>query len=260
MKSKDVVIPKNIEDICDTRRDVVDKIKTCYRLFGECASELNRLGNHVFPYDAHPRKDLESTIKEIDARLWRHAFDKTGLFQYMDRIAKDEFDKGLEKEPPEFNLQNVRSTLMDTAAQARGMFIRGLVEFFLSLSKNYATNTKEPFKVSERAVVRWAVTNWFGEITVNNGTYSRGASTFNDLDRVMKTLDEKQHHPRELENKLNEAWKVSNIYEDQYYQIKGFKNGNAHILFKRSDLLEKANKLISEYYNGSALAGRTQYE
>ena len=250
-----IAIPKTIEDICDTRREVIEKIRTSYKLFEECANDLNILGNHIFPYDAPPRKGLKQTIKEIDARLWRHAFDKTGLFQYMDSIAKDEFDKGLEKEPPEFNIDNVRSTLIDTAAQARGMYIRGLVEFFLGLSKHYATNTKEPFKVSKRAVVRWATTCWFGEITVNNGTYSKGASTFNDLDRVIKTLDEKQHHPRELENKLNAAWKTSKIFEDQYYQIKGFKNGNAHILFKRPDLLEKANKLISEYYNGSALAG-----
>jgi hypothetical protein len=255
MITTSITIPKTIDDICRTRADVVDKIKTGSRLFNESAKQLGTLGDHIWPYDAGPKYSDEQLIKQIDQRLWRHAFDKTGLFQYMDSIAKSEFDESLKKAPPAFTIDNVRSSLLDTATQARGMFIRGLVEFFLGLNKGYKTNTNEPFKISKRAVIQWATTCWYGEITVNAGTYGNGAAVFNDLDRVMKSLDEKKYHPRELESNLNEAWKTSRVYEDQYYQIKGFKNGNAHILFKRPDLLEKANKLISEYYNGSALAG-----
>ena len=255
MFHKDLAIPKTIGDICDTRDDVKAKLETAHKLFEESESQLGEVANYCFPFEGRPRMGVEETMREIDKRLWREAFDKTGLMQYMDSQAKREFENSLEKEPPEFTMNAVRTTLLSTAQNAQGMFIRGLVEFFLSLSKGHKTNTNEPFKVSKRAVMTYMTSNWLGYLQVNSGSYSRACGTFNDMDRVFKTLDDKQHNPRELEMAINGAWKQGEWYEDEYYQIKGFKNGNAHILFKRDDLLEKANKLIHEYYNGAALAG-----
>jgi hypothetical protein len=36
--------------------------------------------------------------------------------------------------------------------------------------------------------------------------------------------------------------------EDEYFLIRSYKNGNAHLWFKRDDLVEKVNKLLGEYY------------
>jgi len=80
------------------------------------------------------------------------------------------------------------------------------------------------------------------------------SAEINDIDRVFKVLDEKPHNPRELEGFINAALKLGEYFEDDYYKIKAFMNGNIHIEFKRPDLLEKANRLIHEYYQGEAIS------
>ena len=82
----------------------------------------------------------------------------------------------------------------------------------------------------------------------------RSEAKINDIDRVFKVLDGKSHIPRSLEMGINGALIDKKIYEDDYYRIKGFKNGNMHIEFKRQDLLDKANLMIHKYYKGRALA------
>lgn len=66
-------------------------------------------------------------------------------------------------------------------------------------------------------------------------------ATINDIDRVFKVLDGQKHQPRALELALNAAMKDGNLYEDECFKVRGFKNGNGHIEFKRADLLEKAH-------------------
>ena len=84
---------------------------------------------------------------------------------------------------------------------------------------------------------------------------SKFSEKMNDIDRVMQTLDGNKHQPRSFETAARQTMgKEVNTYEDEYYKLKAFKNGNVHIWFKRLDLLEKLNKVISEYYNGQALA------
>ena len=75
-----------------------------------------------------------------------------------------------------------------------------------------------------------------------------------DIDRVIKTVAGEQFHPRSLETAVNAAWAEGNLYEDDYYRIRGFKKGSMHIQFKRADLLEKVNDLIAEHYGSNALA------
>jgi len=43
------------------------------------------------------------------------------------------------------------------------------------------------------------------------------------------------------------------VFEDSYYRAKAFRNGNLHLEFKRSDLLDKLNEQIADYYTYDAL-------
>jgi hypothetical protein len=48
--------------------------------------------------------------------------------------------------------------------------------------------------------------------------------------------------------------------EDEYFRMKGFKNGNIHLWFKRDDLLRKVNKLLAEHYGEVLGAGSDAVE
>ena len=123
------------------------------------------------------------------------------------------------------------------------------------LSNNYRTNEKEPFRVGKKVIVDYMVdmtsVKYGGEITLNY----RKRDQINDIDRIFRTLDKVVYVEHSLESEVQRQWKeTGGVFEDEYFRIKGFKKGTAHIEFKRLDLLERVNELIGEYCGGNALA------
>lgn len=44
------------------------------------------------------------------------------------------------------------------------------------------------------------------------------------------------------------------VYEDEFFSIRYFQKGTAHITFKRSDLTEKMNDIVAKHYPGMLAA------
>jgi len=258
MFGTDLALPKGLTDFCEARHQAVAQMQHVLESIKTVQDTLEQVGNYLTPSDLVIRARIEDLTKQLDRSMWRAAFDHTGLMQLMDREEKRKFMDSCDHNPPPFTMENVRTTFLSVAQQADTMFKRGLVNVFLGLSKDHKSNTNEPFKVNERAVLcGMCQRNWRSKTAMVN-YHSWASEKLNDIDRVFKTLDNQKHNPRSLENAVNAAFNDpanKNRYADSYYDIRGFMNGNMHIRFKRADLLEKANKLISEFYNGSALAG-----
>lgn len=260
MFGTDLIIPKTLVDYCSTREQVLEKMFEAYRMVGACKDALEQLGQYLFPHEYDCRFSEEGFRVELDKLLWRRAFDYTGFMQLMDREAKSTFLADVDRNPPEFNVQNIRSTFLSISQQADTLFARGLVNVFLRLSERHRSNTKEPFKVNRKAVLTCMVEKDWRKPTVMVSYRSYASEQLNDVDRVFKILDGKKHVPRELEHACNVAFSDvgnGNRYSDDYYLIHGFFNGNMHITFRRADLLDKANKVIGDYYKGNALADGT---
>lgn len=255
----ELAIPTKITDICGARDSALMKLRQAFALIETAESEINHVSRYSFPSsDVKPRVSFEKMVKQLDELLWRFSFDYTGFMQIMDAEAKSKFMDEVERKAPPFTIENIRATFLQFAQDADMMYARGIVNVFLRLSKDHKTNTNEPFKVNERAVLSGFVNQAWTGGTLHVNYHSWASERINDIDRVFKTLDGQKHTPRGLEDAINNAWKEKGVtvYEDDYYRIKGFKNSNMHIQFKRADLLEKANRIISEFYNGQALAGK----
>jgi hypothetical protein len=41
---------------------------------------------------------------------------------------------------------------------------------------------------------------------------------------------------------------MTKVYEDEYFAIKYFMKGSAHIVFKKPELIDKMNDIIAKYY------------
>ena len=89
-----------------------------------------------------------------------------------------------------------------------------------------------------------------GGLRVSHGYAS---DKLNDLDRVFITLDGKPFRPRSLESAMAVAFEQMEVFENEFYRAKAFRNGNLHLEFKRLDLLEKVNEQIAEFYADGAL-------
>ena len=244
-------LPTTLTDLLNARNDALRLLSDARRLTDMAKDLLDRHGHYLMPHNGQLRDSSQRVQAELDASMWRRAFDLTGFKQLMDAEAVAEFERSLAPSPPEFTEANIRSTFIDLHGKSRDMFRRGVVNVFRYLSDDYKTNSNEPFRIGRKVVMTWMVGPSFKRgLQIR---YGMPSDKMNDIDRIIKTLDGKQFKPRDLEYAINTALEQREVFEDDYYRVKGFKNGNMHIEFKRDDLLDGLNDQIAEHY-GNALA------
>lgn len=247
-----VALPLTLTDLLDARNRALELHKQSRRLNEAAAELLDQHGRYLMPRSSRYMGRLDEAVQELDASMWRRAFDLTGFKNLMDAEAVDEFEKDLDRSPLEFTEGNVRATFIELQGRADEMFKRGIVNVFSSLSGNYKTNTREPFRVARKLILcGMVVPSFSGGRTIN---YGRASDQINDVDRVMAVLDGRQFKPRELESEMNAVFMKNEVFESDYYRARAFKNGNLHLEFLRDELLEKINELIAGYYSDGALA------
>lgn len=251
----DLVIPATLTDLLEAKEYAVRQMETARKIVSDTEAKLNECGAYLYPQGAKLQDSHERALADLNRRMWQRSFDLTGFRNLMDAEAIAAFDRDLEKNPPDFSEGNIRSTFLSLHQDSENMFRRGLVNVFRQLASTYRTNSKEPFRVGPKVICEFMVTNSHAPaLRVNYG--NRATATLDDLDRVFRVLDEQEFKPRRLEAAINAAWQDgSNIYEDGYFRIKGFKKGTMHITFLRDELLEKANNEIAIHYGENKLAG-----
>lgn len=189
----------------------------------------------------------EDFTKEIDRRFWKHAFSLTGFSKYMDKEARAEFERSLVNNPPAFNMENIRATFLQAYQESELFFNRGLVNIFKRLSGKYKTN--DAFKVNKKIII----SNWFrGSKMFGLDVNYHAQDEMDDLNRIFTVLDGKDYKEYVFSSALRQAVR-DGFYEDEYFKIRMFKNGNAHLWFKRLDLLDMANEIIAKWYGENKL-------
>lgn len=190
---------------------------------------------------------METARRIVDTEVWARIVEMTELYQLMDKTARDEFAQALMKEPPEVTVDNVYATLETKLGQAGMMFRRGIATCFSTLDRRFRSH--DGWKVGSRIIL----THAFSEYGSWNYSSDHEAS-FRDIERVFRQLDGKPALAFcEIIQKLEEARgrryaRHQLVIETDYFRVRTFYNGNAHIWFLRDDLLKKVNRLIGEYY------------
>lgn len=188
---------------------------------------------------AHLRRD-------VDARIWQHLLDTTGMREMMDRQALEEFEASLQADPPEVTEETLRATLEGLSANAPLIFARGLANCFSKLDRRFKSH--DAFKIGSRIVLTRVFDDWG-----NWNYHSKTRETLMDVERVFAKLDGAAPAGYGLIEAIQESRgrgldPRQSLTETPYFRIRGFKNGNAHLWFTRDDLVEKANKVLAGYY------------
>lgn len=192
-------------------------------------------------------KGLEVYRKSLDRGIWRYLIERAGMTDLMDAEAKKEFRNSLGTDVPEATLDNVRATLQQLFEDADMIFQRGLVNCFSKLDRRFKSH--DGFKIGSRIIVERAFSEYSG-----NTNHGSTWDTIADVERVMAKLDgENPEGAHALQQAVDSDRRghygpQQSQTETAYFRIDGFKNCNAHLWFTRDDLVEKANKLLAEYY------------
>jgi len=188
----------------------------------------------------------------IDRDVWRHIMKATNLGSLMDAEAKKQFEDDLTKNPPACTVDNIRATVEGMLGNADGIFRRGLVNAFRTLSREHKSN--DGFKIGKRAI-------WHSGVTYRDGlgfylNHYR-EDEIRDVERCFHVLDNKptpthQEGIAATMRTIMRDSKDTNEATTDYMMARWHKNGTVHLTFARPDLVTRVNRLIAEHY-GAAL-------
>lgn len=191
-----------------------------------------------------------SARKIVDRKAWSTLVQMTDLEKLMDKQAKDQLRQQLQEQVPEVTEENVWATLDQFAADADTIFKRGIANCFSQLDRRFRSH--DGWKIGARVILTNTFTEYGSWSYYGNGNKR---DTLHDIDRTFNVLDGRDN-PHMLggivfavEKERGNGWgKRQSETESDYFKIRCYQNGNAHVWFKRPDLVKKVNQLLGEYY------------
>lgn len=253
MFNTDLALQKTVSDIAKHRDQAIYQISQIAAHIDIFKSECKQIHQYCGNSRFLTHFSESALKKDVDRSAWRSAFSMTGIDAYMDKKARDEFEKSLEVDPPEFTADNIRSILIDARNKAEAMFNRGTVELFRGLCNKYKCN--DTFKVGKKIIT----SHWFhycrhfGNLSVN---YSF-ESDINDFERIISVIKhgafKKPSMVFDLRQCINEG---ETTYQNEYVKINIFKKGTAHIYILDEQLIDSINCIIAAYYGDGKVGKR----
>lgn len=200
--------------------------------------------------------DVEkSVIPAIDRDMWKYFIVGTPLGSLMDEEERQTFERSLERgEVPTVTPDTVFATMKQLADNGETIFRRGLVNAFRRFcAEDY--HSHDGFKIGKRFIVSHLVTGSGRFLYLNH----HREGMIRDIDRCMHVLDG-QPSPDHQQGVLAAIRTALAAQQDMahtpYYKVRMFfGNGNSHFYPLRTDLVEKANRIIAQHYG--AVLGET---
>ncbi|EPA3184919.1 DUF4942 domain-containing protein, partial [Shigella sonnei] len=131
-------------------------------------------------------------------------------------------------------------------------FEQGLIDVYRKLSWDYRTNN--PCRLGKRIIIENLLYRWSnGRVTLD----CCGREALDDLVRPFYLLegrnvpDFRSSIGAQYGEFLGNGDNVGKLLEGEYFTVRGYQKGTVHIVFKRSDLVEKLNDIIARHYPGA---------
>ncbi len=252
----------SIEKIISCRKQVLAKVSAAVELLKEAEEYSTEVGGGIvkdwdtkygmyYSLFAEHKDDILARIKKVnDRHIWTDLMNKSGMLSLMDEQARTEWDASLERgEYPEITHDNILASFEQLNHEKETVFERGVINLFKSLSWDYKTNN--PCRFGDKIIM-----NYFVEYNANWGFSScySANNKLNDLERILSILDGKlaTDHRNSISERLSGHIRAnpskSAVFVDEYFSIRYFKKRSGHLTFKRPELIDKLNDILTKYY------------
>ena len=261
----EVICSTNIERIIAGRNAALAQIEALIHQLADISSITLSIGGGV-ARDWGMRQDfrcgcwlmekVETAMpvitRNLDRSIWRDLMKRSGMLAIMDAQARDQWYRNLEGDTiPAISGESIYSTFEQLHRDKGEVFERGVINVFKSLSWNYKSN--HPCRFDKKIIVTNLVSyNQWG-FTLNH-SYRRDQLA--DLERMLFLLegkaipDNRQDITARLYEHISANRLKAVVYEDEYFSIKYFMKGSAHLTFRKPDLMDKMNDIIAKHYPG----------
>ena len=196
-----------------------------------------------------------SICRYADRDIWTRLMNDTGMFTLMSEAQRKEWDTQLYSDDcPEITLDNVIATFRALNASKGETFEQGVIDVFRNLSWDYKTHN--PCLLGKKIIIDGVLDNHRG-LYFSVRTYAQ--NRIDDLARPFWLLDGKTIPDNRVSEGANlsafisqgGAASVGEVFSCEYFTVRTYKKGSAHVTFTRPDLVEKVNDIIARHYPGA---------
>lgn len=191
---------------------------------------------------------------------WMKVFDLMEFRKWLDKKQTEEFVRDIERNGNiPFTAENIKGTLENVFAQRGKLFEMSVANVFDELIRYHKANhvhhegwkTNDSYKVNRKLVFPYGC-QFDSKYTFNFSMCYRGViDVYMDLDRVLCVLDGKDFEKCYTIGRMMDAAfrrlgsgvrsPFNNTVESEYFDIRFFKKGTVHLVFKDEKLWEKFN-------------------
>lgn len=263
--SNSEVIPSaSIDRILIQRKHALSAFKQGMELIRQAQTMMKEVTkHHMYGFTDIAQHGIASQSDEsclmrmtrlLDSGIWSRLMNETGMLTMMSHTQISEWQDSLNTEKmPEATLDNILASFKLLHQNKGQIFEQGIVDLFKKLSWDYKTNC--PCKLGNKIIVNYMVGNSY-----SNACYrptDEGRNKLNDLEKMMCLLDGKNVPDHRIaagaafyDFTSANQWNGEK-YEHEYFSVKYYKKRSGHIIFKRPDLVEKLNDIITRHHPGA---------
>ncbi len=206
---------------------------------------------------------MERITPAVDAACWTQLMILSGLWSFIDSKRRAEWNESIRKgaglhhyrdsttPPPTLTAENVAATFQSIHAQRGPMLNEGLLALFRGLSWDYQSNL--PVRLGPKLVLKGLFNKW--ELSSTYWiVYPSGANKLDDLVRALCQADGKpEPDHRHGASFFAQAKDMTGAPWEPYFELRRFKNGNAHVIFHKHalHLVDRLNARIAELVPGA---------
>lgn len=201
------------------------------------------LGTHRFTsFGSEKIPTQEDILKGFDAIAWKYLMSESGLQSFMSSPDLQAWSDSIyDKTTPSFELQNIQSTFEKLYSERGSMLERGVIAIYRGLSWDYKSN--KPVKFGKKLVISGGRSSE----TIPNDI----SSQIDDLNRFMHVADgqpQPDHRNGFLVKHGSKLAINASGFNSPYFEVRGFKNGNLHVIFTNEELVSKMNEILAKHH------------
>ncbi|WP_270609649.1 DUF4942 domain-containing protein [Escherichia coli] len=164
-----------------------------------------------------PEEAKKNITRLADRKIWDRLMADTGMYTFMSSCQRDD-----------------------------------LIDVYRKLSWDYRTNN--PCRLGKKIIIENLLYRWSnGRVTLD----CSGREALDDLVRPFYLLegrnvpDFRNSIGAQYGEYLGNGDNIGELFEGEYFTVRGYQKGTVHIVFKCPDLVEKLNDIIARHYPGA---------
>ncbi|WP_420140126.1 DUF4942 domain-containing protein [Sphingomonas sp.] len=257
-----VALPRTVADLVEEHDRKAAAIEEEIAAFEAAWTRLDMattvLGTVVESLGGRPHFHASALRKNLLKSGWKAIYNRLQIDRIASAKDKQLFERAI-ADPPPLTIDNAKATFGDYFVRPRYHILRALAEAFVDLDPAYKSHSKVRIGVQglpKRVILKgWGYSGWskdkFRDICNALATYQGKLHIewceIQDVEAQHRAGEDAVMNGRKLKRYAAGAGEQEWIAPDRGITVRGFANGNAHIIFDKWTLID-INKALAEFY------------